>query len=257
MSIRSEAPVRYKVRMDRERLARVYDGLRPELVAYLRRLVVRADTAEDLAQEAALRAIEAAERAPAVEAELRPWLYRIATNLGIDELRKRGRRRETTLAEAKEAAERDPAFVQRALAFRGSPETAGIAREHLAVCFGCTIGQFAPEEAAALLLREVCGFSVEEVAGILEARFAQAKNWIQQARAAMTAKYARSCALIAKQGVCHQCVELDAAMGDGRGDPLRGTGGDLEARLDVLRSLRSSSASRWERLLLEVFDRLA
>jgi RNA polymerase sigma-70 factor (ECF subfamily) len=242
--------------MDPERLASEFEALRPELTGYLRRLVARADVADDLAQTAALRALEAADRAPERPEEIRPWIYRIATNLGIDEMRRRGRRRDAYLIDAKAAAERNPAFVRLATSCKGSPETAAVGREHLAVCFGCTLGQLAPEEAAALLLKEIHGFTTEEVADLLGARFAQVKNWIQQARAAMTAKYARTCALIRKQGPCWQCVELDAAMGDGRGDPLRGTPGDLEARFEIVRSLRSSGASRWERLLLDVFDEL-
>ncbi len=242
--------------MDPGQLASEFEKLRPELTAYLRRLVVLAEVAEDLAQTAAVRALEAADRAPKRPEEVRPWIYRIATHLGIDEMRRRGRRRETYLVEAKAAAERNPAFVRRAVSFKGTPETAAIAREHLAICFGCTLGQLAPEEAAALLLREIQGFSTAEVADLLGARFAQVKNWIQQARAAMSAKYARTCALIHKQGPCWQCVELDAALGDGRGDPLRGTPGDLEARFEIVRGFRSSGASRWERLLLEVFDEL-
>ena len=242
--------------MDKDRLALAHERLRPELTAYLRRLVTRADVAEDLAQATALRAIEAVGRAPEAENELRPWLFRIATNLGIDEMRRHGRRRETFLVEAKAVAERNPGFVRRATSCKSSPETAGIAREHLAICFGCTLGQLSPEEAASLLLKEVYGFSTEEAAAILEARFAQVKNWLQQARSTMTEKYARSCALINKQGVCYQCVELDAALGDGRGDPLRGTAGDVDARLDIVRSLRAAPAGRWERLLVEVFDEL-
>lgn len=242
--------------MDKDRLALAYERLRPELTAFLRRLVTRADAAEDLAQGTALRALEAIDHAPPKDEELRPWLYRIATNLGLDELRRVGRRRETWLVEAKAAAERNPVFIRRVMSFKGSPETAGIAREHLAVCFGCTIGQLSPEEAAALLLKEVAGFTTQEVAEVLEARFAQVKNWLQQARAAMTAKYSRTCALINKQGVCHQCVELDAAVGSGQGDPLQGTAGDLDSRLDIVRSFRAAPPGRWERLLLEIFDGL-
>lgn len=242
--------------MDKDRLARAYERIRPELTAFLRRLVARADTAEDLAQGTALRALEAIDRAPAKDEELRPWLYRIAARLGLDELRRVGRRRETWLVEAKAAAERNPAFIRRVTSFKGSPETAGIAREHLAVCFGCTTGQLPPEEAAALLLKEVAGFTTQEVAEVLEARFAQVKNWLQQARAAMTAKYARTCALVNKQGVCHQCVELDAALGAGQGNPLQGTTADLDSRLAVLRSFRTAPPGRWERLLLEIFDEL-
>jgi RNA polymerase sigma-70 factor (ECF subfamily) len=60
-----------------------------EILRYLRRLSRDASNAEDLMQETFVRA-ERAARVPA-DAELRPWLYRIATNLAIDHLR-RGRR---------------------------------------------------------------------------------------------------------------------------------------------------------------------
>ena len=85
-----------------------------------------------------------------------------------------------------------------------------------------------PEQAAALLLAEVYGFTVGEAAEILGATFGQAKNWIQTARARMQEKYAATCALIAKQGVCYQCVELSEFFTGRREDPLDGTTKDIE-----------------------------
>lgn len=242
--------------MDADRIAQEIERLRPELIAYLTRLVVRADVAEELVQTVALRAIEAAGSAPDAAEELRPWLFRIATNLGIDERRRHGAWRETLMLDARTVAESREDFVAASVAMRGSPELSAIAREHLAVCFSCTLGQLAPERAACLLLKEVYEFSTETVASMLGARFAQVKNWLQEARAEMTARYDTTCALVSKAGVCYQCVELDAFFGANKGDPLRGTDGGVGVRLKVLQDLRARAPGPWHQRLMQILSEL-
>lgn len=239
-----------------EAIAEEYERLRPELTTYLTRLVLRPQVAEDLAQTAAVRALEAADRAPAARGELRPWLFRIATNLAVDERRRHGSWRESQFFDVRAEATSRPEFVQFSEGLRGSPELAAIAREHLVVCFACTMGQLAPEQAAALLLREVYGFTTEETAGILGARFAQVKNWLQAARAAMEARYATTCALIRKEGVCYQCVELDDYFGARRGNPLAGSNGAIDSRLAVVRELARRQLGAWHRQVMRIFDEL-
>jgi RNA polymerase sigma-70 factor (ECF subfamily) len=242
-----------------ERIAAELEQLRGELTAYLTRIVLRPDVAEELVQTAAVRALEAAAegRAPADDRELRPWLFRIATNLAIDERRRHGSWREDQFIDARGEAESRPEFVAFSETLRGSPEMAAIAREHLAVCFSCTLGHLEPEQAAALLLKEVYGFTTEESAGILGARFAQAKNWLQAARAAMESRYAATCALIRKDGVCYQCVELDGYFGANRGNPLAGAGGrDLASRLEIVKALALRAPGPWHRRLLKIFDEI-
>jgi RNA polymerase sigma-70 factor (ECF subfamily) len=129
-----------------------------------------------------------------------------------------------------------------------------IAREHLSVCFSCSLRNLGPEQAAALLLAEVYGFTVGEAAGILGATFGQAKNWIQTARARMQEKYAATCALITKQGVCYQCVELSEFFTGRREDPLDGTTKDIDARLAILRERRAAELGPWHRLMMRIVD---
>jgi RNA polymerase sigma-70 factor (ECF subfamily) len=70
---------------------------REELVAYSRRLLgAHADLAEDVVQEAYLRLHECAAAGDPVE-EARPWLFRVARNLALDE-RRRGRRGDDVLS---------------------------------------------------------------------------------------------------------------------------------------------------------------
>lgn len=242
-----------------ERIAAEVERLRGELTAYLTRMVLRPEVAEELVQTAAVRALEAAaeNRAPAADGELRPWLFRIATNLAIDERRRHGAWRENQFQEARAAAESRPEFVAFSETLRGSAEMAAIALEHLAVCFSCTLGHLPPEHAAALLLKEVYGFTTEESAEILGARFAQAKNWLQAARAAMESRYAATCALIRKDGVCYQCVELDGYFGANRGNPLAASGvKDLASRLEIVRALAFRAPGPWHRHLLKIFDEI-
>jgi len=111
-----------------------------------------------------------------------------------------------------------------------------------------------PRQAAALLLREVHGFSAAEAAETLEATPTQVKNWIQQARRAMTERYAYSCALVAKAGVCYQCVELDDFFYGTRRDPLAGTARGLAARLAVLRETREAALGPWHRRMLQLVE---
>ncbi|MDP9385167.1 MAG: hypothetical protein M3P50_08045, partial [Actinomycetota bacterium] len=77
-----------------------FDDLLHEQTAPLRRRVCRLlgdpDLAEDVTQEALLRAWRAAPRDLGPE-RTRAWLHRTATNLAVDELRRRRRRAELPL----------------------------------------------------------------------------------------------------------------------------------------------------------------
>jgi RNA polymerase sigma-70 factor (ECF subfamily) len=239
--------------MDATEFTTALEQVRPELTTYLRRLVVRQAVAEELMQETAVRAWEQRAQVPAAPG-FRPWLFRVGTNLALDYLRNHHTFRTSVLTDARRAAEGNPAWARTTATLHGSPEMAAVAREHLVACFSCTLRQFAPSAAATLLLKEVYDFSYQEIADLLAARLPQVKNWLQQTRAALTERYAHSCALVGKQGVCYQCVELDQMYGAGRGDPLAGTPGQLDERLAIVRQLRAAPTGTWERLLADLLD---
>lgn len=234
-------------------LAEKWQACRPELVGYLRRLVAREEVAEELAQQAALRMLEA-EGVPETPAGTRAWLFRVATNLALDHLRRHATWRERVLEDTRRRCEADEAFAAGSQLLRGSPEMKSIAREHLAVCFACTLRNLRPEESAALLLKEVHGLTVEEAARAMDSSFGQVKAWIQSARAALAAKYADTCALVTQQGACFQCVELDRFFEAGAGDPLEGTARDLDARLAILRERREAPLGPWHRRMMQLVD---
>jgi RNA polymerase sigma-70 factor, ECF subfamily len=194
-----------------ELLAQAYEQCRRELTSYVTRMVLRPAVAEELVQQAALRLVEG-DHTPTDPEGTRAWLLRVATNLAIDYLRRHSTWRENILLETRERAVTDEAFVAESRLLRGSPEMSAIAREHLAVCLSCTLRNLPPEHGAALLLVEVYDFTVPEAAEILGVSVGQAKGWIQSARAKLREKYSATCALITKQGVCYQCVELSRSF---------------------------------------------
>jgi RNA polymerase sigma-70 factor (ECF subfamily) len=237
----------------RAKVAAGFQANRPALTSYLTRLVVRGDIAEELVQQAAVRALEQS-RLPDDPAELRAWLFRVATNLAIDHLRRHGTWREGVLERTRTRAEADPEFLEGSRLLAGSVESKAIARDHLIMCFACTLRNLAPQESAALLLKEVYEFTVEEVAELMDASFGQAKAWIQAARAGLSARYAATCALVTQQGACFQCVELDHALQANQGDPLAGTARDLDARLVVLRTRRDAPLGPLHQTMLRHVD---
>lgn len=237
--------------------AAVYQRCRPQLIAYAARMVGQRAVAEDLAQEAAVRLLS--DRMPDTpdEGHVRAWLFTVVTRLALDHLRRHSTWREISLPVVRERAEQDVAFVKASLDMRGSPETAAIAREHLAVCFSCTLRNLSPRQAACLLLKEVYGLTTEETAAAVDATFGQAKNWIQEGRAELERRYQNTCALVAKAGVCYQCVELDDFFNGERRDPLAGTSRDVAARLHLLRATAEAMPGRWhDRMLALVADTL-
>lgn len=239
----------------RERLAHAWRVSRDQLVSYVTRLVVRSDVAEEIVQETAVRMLETA-GVPGEPAAMRAWLFRVATNLGLDHLRRHSTWRETVLLDARERAQDDGAFIEESQLMRGSPETKAIAREHLVVCLSCTLRNLKPEESAALLLKEIYDFTNDELAEMLGATFGQAKNWVQSARVKLTARYAETCALVTQKGVCYQCVELDQFFRANRGDPLAGSDRSLDARIAVLRDLRETPLGPWHRRMMRLVDEL-
>src|SRR4029434_3541249 len=91
-------------------LAEVYQATRPQLISYVTRMVVRPAIAEEIVQQAALRLTESPR--PPTDAEgTRAWLFRAATNLAIDHLRRHSTWREDVLFETQKLAGRGGAFL--------------------------------------------------------------------------------------------------------------------------------------------------
>lgn len=148
------------------------------LLGYLQRMVSDAATAEELTQEAFIRVYRARERYEA-ESKFSTWLYRIATNLALNELRRPNRKRPHSSRD-----DEDTKLVLVSPAPR--PDASADAR--LAASDLLTELDALPErQRVALWLTAVEGHSYAEVAQTLDATEKSVKSLVHRGRAALVA----------------------------------------------------------------------
>src|SRR6202789_3144130 len=187
---------------------------RKPLFGYIYRMVMLRQDAEDLLQDVLVRVLEGI-RTYRGEARFKSWLFGIATHVCLDHLRAKKRWRvEAELIGEKEATA-DPEKVAGLTALMQQPGFSFEIREHIAFCFSCISRTLPPEEQAAVMLKEVLGFTCEEAAKILSVSEPVFRHRLAAARAKMTEDYDGLCALINKSGICHQCRGLREIAGEG------------------------------------------
>ena len=130
------------VRASWHRFADTYEPLRGELYRYCRHLTRSPWDAEDLAQDTMSRAFATLGRMGAAPPNPRAWLFRVASNLWIDHVRR-----------PRPAIEPAPNASSPPLELRDAA--------------GTLLVQLAPQERAAVVLKDAFDFSLDEVAGIL------------------------------------------------------------------------------------------
>ncbi len=177
MATTNDPPVRevsaliHARRGDRKAFSRLTEPYRRELIAYCYRLTGTLAEAEDLVQEAFLRAFRALDSFEG-RASLRAWLYRIAHNLCLNHVQRR-----PPVWQSLEDVE------ERSLPDRGGDaEEAGQERENVRLGFVALVQSLPPRQRAALVLRDVLGWSAEETARILETTVPAVKNALARAR---------------------------------------------------------------------------
>lgn len=143
-----------------ERLA----ALRPRLHRYCARMTGSTVDGEDVLQDALLKALRAQAEGAEID-KLEPWLLRIAHNTCLDFLRRRARSTVVPLVDEIEGAPLPDADV-------------------VAVGFQ-TFLQLPELQRCAVILKDVLGHSVEEVAAIADCSAAAAKSALQRGRAAL------------------------------------------------------------------------
>ena len=171
------------------------DGLfraeRPRLWGLAYRLTGSAIDADDVVQETFTRLLD---RPPAPgAAPLGPWLVRVATNLGIDALRRRKRRGYDGpwLPEPIEGADDD--WAGALAADEADPERRYGLVESASYAFLVALEALGPRQRAALLLRDVLGCSAREAADLLGTSEANVRVLHLRARSALAGYDARRC----------------------------------------------------------------
>ncbi len=173
---------------------------RRELTGYCYRMLGSSFDAEDAVQETMVRAWRGLSDFEGRSA-LRSWLYRIATNVCLDQLNGRKRRAlpmdlsgtswspvESSLAAKKPAdAWVEPVLDRQVVPEDADPAEQAVARESIRLAFVAALQHLPPRQRAVLLLRDVLRWRAEEVATLLESTVASVNSALQRARATLAA----------------------------------------------------------------------
>jgi RNA polymerase sigma-70 factor (ECF subfamily) len=205
---------------DRQAFGSLVEPWRKPLFGYIYRMVTLRQDAEDLLQDVLVRVLENI-REYRGEARFKSWLFGIATHVCLDHLRHKKRWRVEAQLIGEQEAMASPGAYEMLVDLTRAPEFRFEIREHIAFCFSCIARTLPPEEQAAVMLKEVLGFTNEEAAGILSVSEPVFRHRLAAARAKMTGDYEGLCALINKSGVCYQCQGLrEGTVAEHRGANL-------------------------------------
>ena len=174
---------------------------RSALIGHCYRMLGSVVDAEDAVQETMLRAWRHLEKFDG-RSTLRTWLYRIATNVCLDEREARTKRARPmeegpptvvsamseTLPERPRTHWLEPVPDAAALPADASPAELTVLKESIRLAFVAALQHLPPKQRAVLLLTEVLGWSAAEVADSLDTSVASVTSALQRARATLAAK---------------------------------------------------------------------
>jgi RNA polymerase sigma-70 factor, ECF subfamily len=154
---------------------------RNQITNYVYRMTNDYDLAVDLAQETFMRVYAAAERYQTSYA-FSTYIYRIATNLAISELRRRKRRRLVSLSSFFRERESPSDSTELEMPDAGPLQDATFAEDERRAAVARAIATLPEKYRAPLVLRDVEERSYEEIAAILRMNEGTVKSRINRAR---------------------------------------------------------------------------
>jgi RNA polymerase sigma-70 factor (TIGR02960 family) len=154
---------------------------RHELHVHCYRMLGNFQEAEDHVQETFLRAWRG--RSGFQGDLFRAWLYKIATNTCLDTLKRTKRRAGGTFAEVPWLQPFPDHLLDQVAPAEDEPDAVVVARETIELTFIALIQSLPARQRAALILRDVLGWSAAETADALQTSVAGANSALQRARA--------------------------------------------------------------------------
>jgi RNA polymerase sigma-70 factor (ECF subfamily) len=162
---------------------------RRELHIHCYRMLASFDDAEDAVQETFLRAWRSRDTFEGGSL-FRAWLYRIATNVCLDAIRRKSRRPTTSMRSFAEIPWMQPypdELLDEVAPSDEQPDAVVVERETIELAFLAALQVLPPRQRAALIVRDVIGWPASETASLLDTSVAAANSALQRARATMQA----------------------------------------------------------------------
>jgi RNA polymerase sigma-70 factor (ECF subfamily) len=148
---------------------RVLGEVRPKLHRYCARMTGSAIDGEDVVQDALVKALEAIPQLQLI-AQIEGWLFRIAHNAALDFLRRRARR--------------DATFPDEDLDMVVDP-VAAIEDRQAAAAGLRTFMRLPVAQRSSVILKDVLGYSLEEIGGVIDATLPAVKAALHRGRASL------------------------------------------------------------------------
>jgi len=178
---------------------------RGKLMSFIYRIVNNRQEAEDIVQSTYIKVFKNLNSFQQ-KSSFKTWVFSIATNLAKDGLRANKRWRENWQDLAKEYnLENKQCEAQTIKSELMEFEI----REHINFCFNCITKTLPLLSQVCLLLKEVYSFKVSEIIFITNVSEGKVKHALADARKDMNLIFEKRCSLINKEGICHQCTELN------------------------------------------------
>ena len=187
----------------------LFAEFQPQLKSYLYRLLTDRNDIDDLTHDTFIKAFTRISTFNQ-DSSLKTWVFKIATNLAYDHLRKLKRWQVDAQDRAADLAIGSEEIRQVFwMVHNTSPVGAYEMKEHIDYCFTCISKTLPIESQVALILKNIYDFQVKEICLILGTTEGVIKHLLNDARNVMTDIFEHRCALINKNGVCHQCSHIN------------------------------------------------
>ncbi|MEM9832175.1 MAG: RNA polymerase sigma factor [Bacteroidota bacterium] len=187
----------------------LFSEFQHQLKSYLYRLLANRSDAEDLTHDTFIQAFDKLSTFEG-KSSLRTWVFQIATNLSYNYLKRQKRWTEDVSERAKSLVLENPSLRQNIIhVHETSPEARYDMKEHIDTCFSCIAKNLPIENQIVLILKDIYSFSIADISRIINTTEGVVKYLLQSGRKTMIDIFDRRCALVSKNGVCHQCSELN------------------------------------------------
>jgi RNA polymerase sigma-70 factor (ECF subfamily) len=172
-------------------LARELADLRRPLLGFCYRMLGSVHDAEDAVQETMIRAWRGLDRLDD-RSGLRPWVFRIATNVCVDAANDRRRRALPMDIAAPDDGRGAPgtpqpesAWISPVPTWKVDPADLAVSRDSIRLAFVAALQHLAPRQRAVLILRDVLRWRAAEVATLLDTTVDAVHSALRRARAAL------------------------------------------------------------------------
>lgn len=195
--------------MTTEQFTSEFETARPQIKSYILRITASIEDTEDIIQDTFIKASQKIDTFLG-NSSLKTWIFAIASNLAKDNLKAKKRWAENVNDICKAKALANPDYFPTLMQIQNSsPYGQFEIKEHITFCLTCISKSLPLEQQICILLKEVYEFKLSEISQILDSSEAMVKYYLRTGRAKMINIFDGRCALINKEGVCHQCSELN------------------------------------------------